>query len=100
MHWKPCVMAFVFEGGNLNLLNSLMLITGAVAIDTKVDEDNVHWWQSRIYLAKTKHPSYMVWKEETTSCSCSMIHSVIPVNWTLHFHMNPHMMANKIWEWP
>jgi hypothetical protein len=36
-------MAFVFEGGNLNLLNSLMLITGAVAIDTKVDEDNVHW---------------------------------------------------------
>jgi hypothetical protein len=34
-------MAFVFEGGNLSLLNSLMLITDAVA--TKVDEDNVHW---------------------------------------------------------
>jgi hypothetical protein len=24
-------------------LNSLMLITDAVAIGTKVDEDNVHW---------------------------------------------------------
>jgi hypothetical protein len=36
-------MAFVFEGGNLSLLNSLMLITDAVAVGTKVDEDNVHW---------------------------------------------------------
>jgi hypothetical protein len=30
------------------LLNSLLLIIDAVAIGTKVDEDNVHWWQSRI----------------------------------------------------
>jgi hypothetical protein len=36
-------MAFVFEGGNLSLLNSLLLITDAVTIGTKVDEDSVHW---------------------------------------------------------